>query len=136
MARKAERSGKPRKGQQGVARSFNHAYQGLIFAVRTQRNMRVHAIIAVLVLAGSLLVSVSALELAALVLTIMVVFAAELFNTAMEFAVDLVTKEYHPLAKLAKDALESTSRASGILRRFLVASLSQQCWPEYRRDEV
>src|SRR5215217_3966677 len=91
------------KGQQGVARSFDHAYRGLIYAVRTQRNMRVHVIIAALVLVGSLLVGVSKLELAGLVFVILLVFITELFNTALEFAVDLVTKEYHPLAKLAKD---------------------------------
>ena len=38
-----------------------------------------------------------------LVLTIVVVFVVEMLNTAMEFVVDLVTTEYHPLAKLAKD---------------------------------
>ena len=45
MARKGER---PSKGQQGVARSFEHAYRGMIYAVRTQRNMRFHVIVAVL----------------------------------------------------------------------------------------
>ncbi len=100
MARKDKQ---PVKGQQGVARSFDHAYRGLIYAVRTQRNMRVHVIIAALVLVGSLLVGVSKLELAGLVLVILLVFITEMFNTALEFAVDLVTKEYHPLAKLAKD---------------------------------
>jgi len=104
VAEKHKPVGKPaKKGQQGVARSFNHAYRGMIYAVRTQRNMRIHVIIAVLVLAVSLLVEVSALELAALVIAIVLVFIAEMFNTAMEFAVDLVTREYHPLAKLAKD---------------------------------
>ena len=91
------------KGQQGVARSFDLAYRGLIYAVRTQRNMRFHVIVAALVLLASLLVGVSKLELAVLILVILVVFVTEMFNTAMEFAVDLVTKEYHPLAKLAKD---------------------------------
>jgi len=91
------------KGQQGVARSFDHAYRGLVYAVRTQRNMRIHVVISVLVLVASLLVGVSKLELAILVLVILLVFITEMFNTAMEFAVDLVTKEYHPLAKLAKD---------------------------------
>ena len=94
---------RPIKGQQGVARSFDHAYKGLIYAVRTQRNMRIHVVISVLVLVASLLVGVSKLELALLVLVILLVFITEMFNTAMEFAVDLVTKEYHPLAKLAKD---------------------------------
>jgi diacylglycerol kinase (ATP) len=100
MARKSKQ---PMKGQQGLTRSFDHAYRGLIYAVRTQRNMSIHVLIAVLVLVGSLLVGVSKLELAVLVLVIIVVFVTEMFNTAMEFAVDLVTKEYHPLAKLAKD---------------------------------
>jgi len=89
--------------QQGVAHSFNHAYRGLIYAVRTQRNMRFHIVAAAIVLVLSLLVGVSKLELAILVLVIMAIFIAEMFNTAMEFTVDLVTREYHPLAKLAKD---------------------------------
>ncbi len=94
---------KPSKGQQGVSRSFEHAYRGVVSAVRTQRNMRFHVLAAVGVLVLSLLVGVSELELAVLVLTILVVFVTEMLNTAMEFVVDLVTTEYYPLAKLAKD---------------------------------
>jgi len=94
---------KPLKGQQGVSRSFEHAYRGVVSAVRTQRNMRFHVLAAVGVLVLSLLVGVSELELAVLVLTILMVFVTEMLNTAMEFVVDLVTTEYHPLAKLAKD---------------------------------
>src|SRR5215218_300961 len=100
VARKVERPG---KGQQGVVTSFEHAYRGLISAVRTQRNMRFHVVVAVAVLVASLLLGVSKLELAVLVLTILLVFVTELFNTAMEFVVDLATREFHPLAKLAKD---------------------------------
>ena len=94
---------RPAKGQQGVTRSFNHAYRGLVYSVRTQRNMRFHVVASAAVLVLSLLVGVSKLELSMLVLVILAVFMAEMFNTAMEFAVDLVTQEYHPLAKLAKD---------------------------------
>jgi diacylglycerol kinase (ATP) len=99
----ARKGKQPVKGQQGVARSFDHAYRGLIFAVRTQRNMRFRVVAATVVLVGSLFLGVSKLELAVLVLVIMFVFVTEMINTALEFAVDLVTKEYHPLAKLAKD---------------------------------
>jgi diacylglycerol kinase (ATP) len=104
----------PMKGQQGVARSFDHAYRGLIYAVRTQRNMRIHVVISVLVLVGSLLVGVSKVELAILVLVILLVLITEMFNTALEFAVDLVTKEYHPLAKLAKDISAGAVLASSV----------------------
>jgi len=99
----AKKARKPLKGQQGVSRSFEHAYRGVVSAVRTQRNMRFHVLAAVGVLVLSLLVGVSELELAVLVLTILMVFVTEMLNTAMEFVVDLVTTEYHPLAKLAKD---------------------------------
>ena len=99
----AKRVRRPDKVQQGVARSFEHAYRGMISAVRTQRNMRFHVVVAVVVLVASLFVGVSRIELAFLILTILLVFVTELFNTAMEFVVDLATKEYHPLAKLAKD---------------------------------
>ena len=104
----------PRKGQQGVARSFEHAYRGLIYAVRTQRNMRFHVVLAAAVLLGSLLVGVSKLELAVLILVILLVFVTEMFNTAMEFAVDLATREYHPLAKLAKDVSAGAVLVSSI----------------------
>ncbi len=103
FGRGEKRTAKPVKGQQGVARSFNHAYRGLIYAVRTQRNLRFHFVAAAIVLVLSLLVGVSKLELAILILAIAAVFIAEMLNTALEFAVDLVTREYHPLAKLAKD---------------------------------
>lgn len=93
----------PKKGQQGVGRSFAHAYNGLVIVVRTQRNMRVHVLVAISVLAASALLGLDALELAVVVLTIVVVFATEMLNTALEFAVDLTTREFHPLAKLAKD---------------------------------
>ena len=100
---KGKGGSEPRKGQQGGARSFGHAYGGLVHAVRTQRNMRFHVAAAAAVLVLSLLLGVSKLELAVLVLVIAAVFVVEMLNTALEFVVDLVTREYHPLAKLAKD---------------------------------
>ncbi len=100
MVKKAQ---EPKKGQQGVGRSFQHAYQGIVSAVRTQRNLRFHFFAAIGALIAGLVVGVSELEMAVLFLTIVVVFVVEMLNTALEFVVDLVTTEYHPLAKLAKD---------------------------------
>ena len=109
MARK-----KPKKPQQNVAQSFNHAYRGMVYAVRTQRNMRFHVMASLVVLVVSLLAGVSTLELAVLVLVILLVLVTEMFNTAMEFAVDLVTDEYHLLAKLAKDVAAGAVLVSSI----------------------
>lgn len=116
---------RPTKGQQGVGRSFEHAYRGMISAVRTQRNMRFHVVAAVGVMIVSLLVEVSAMELAVLVLTILVVFVTEMLNTALEFVVDLVTDEYHPLAKLAKDVSAGAvlvSSVGAVLVGYLILS--------------
>src|SRR5215217_6294716 len=79
---------KPAKGQQRVTRSFNHAYRGLVYAVRTQRNMRFHVVAAAVVLVLSLLVGVSKLELAVLVLVIMAVFVTEMLRTSLARARD------------------------------------------------
>lgn len=105
---------KQRKRQQNTVRSFNLAYQGMVYAVRTQRNMRFHVVAAIVVLVLSVLLGVSKLELALLVLVISLVMVTEMFNTAMEFAVDLVTTEYHPLAKLAKDVAAGAVLISSI----------------------
>ena len=111
MAREAR---EPKKGQQGVGRSFQHAYQGIVSAVRTQRNLRFHFFAALGVLIAGLILGVSALEMAVLVLTICFIFVVEMLNTALEFIVDLVTKEYHPLAKLAKDVSAGSVLVSSV----------------------
>jgi diacylglycerol kinase (ATP) len=119
----AKKTHEPAKGQQGVGRSFRHAYDGIISAVRTQRNMRFHVFASVGVLAASLLLGVSRLELAVLVLTVAFVLVVEMLNTALEFVVDLVTGEYHPLAKLAKDVSAGAvlvSSAGAVLIGYLV----------------
>lgn len=83
--------------------SFNYAIEGMVWAIRTQRNMRIHFAIAFIVAVGSLVLGVSRLELAAVVFAISLVFAAELMNTALEAAVDVATEHYDPVAKIAKD---------------------------------
>lgn len=84
-------------------RSFGYAFAGIAFAVRTQRNLRVHLGIAGLVVIAAWGLKVTAVEWAILALTIGAVFSAELINTVAELVVDLLTREYHPMAKAAKD---------------------------------
>lgn len=95
--------GRPHGHRQSVAKSFANAYAGMAYSARTQRNVKIHLAAAALVFAASVILRVSLLELAVLILCIVVVIVAEMLNTALECAVDLVTTEYHPLAKIAKD---------------------------------
>ncbi len=83
--------------------SFNFAFEGVIHVLRTQRNMRLHFLIAVAVLITALVTNVQKLELIALLLSISFVLIAEMINTAIEAAIDVATTAFDPMAKLAKD---------------------------------
>lgn len=83
--------------------SFNYAINGVITAVETERNMKIHYTIAILVLLASLFFDFNRTEFMLLFFAIALVLISELLNTAIEKTVDLVTEEYHEFAKIAKD---------------------------------
>jgi diacylglycerol kinase (ATP) len=83
--------------------SFRYAIEGVVHVFRTQKHMRFHIFAVVLVLITGLLCHFSTNQMVALILGMGGVLVAEMMNTAIETAVDLVTQTYHPLAKLAKD---------------------------------
>jgi diacylglycerol kinase (ATP) len=85
-------------------RSFNHAFAGIMYAARTQPNMRAHLVIALLVILAAMVLRLDRNYVAALVIVIALVLSLELINTAVESIVDLLTVAHHPLAKTAKDA--------------------------------
>ena len=86
-----------------ILESFNFAFEGIIHFLRTQRNMRIHFGVAIVVLVGALAFDVSRLELIALLIAIAFVPIAEMVNTAIEATIDLATTSFDPLAKIAKD---------------------------------
>lgn len=83
--------------------SFNFAVEGLIYSLLSQNNMRAHYVFAVIVVIAMLFFDLTRVESAIIFMSIVLVVVAELFNTAIESAVDLITDEYHDLAKIAKD---------------------------------
>lgn len=98
--------------------SFNYAIDGIVYALRTQRNMRLHMLAAAGVLTGGVLLDVTRLEMIALLLAIALVMTAELVNTAVEATVDLAVDSFEPLAKVAKDVA-----AGGVLVSSIVAAV-------------
>lgn len=87
-----------------VLDSFNHALQGVIHALKAERNMKIHFAAAFSVLVLALFYRFNILEMLILFATITFVIVAELFNTAVEAIVDLVCGDRkHPLGKVAKD---------------------------------
>ena len=94
---------RPRRQPPSLLESFNVAFEGIIHVLRTQRNMRIHFVVAIGVIVAALAFDVSRLELIALLLAIVFVLIAEMINTAVEAAVDVASTSFDPMAKLAKD---------------------------------
>ena len=84
--------------------SFYHALQGIWGAIRSEAHLRFHIMIAVLILVFAYFYGMNSTDWAILILMIGAVISAELFNTALERAVDTATDEIKPSAKLAKDS--------------------------------
>ncbi len=96
-------TGVPKGGLQKFLAGFSYAIAGLRYAVQTQCNIRVHLMVAAAALALAAVLKMSLIEIAVVLLTIALVLAAELFNTAIETCVDLVSPKYHALARITKD---------------------------------
>lgn len=95
-------------------RSFGHAFRGLKVLLQTQHNARIHAAATVLVVAAGALLRISPAEWALIALAVVCVWAAEALNTSIEFLVDLVSPELHPLAAKAKDVAAGAVLAAAI----------------------
>lgn len=83
--------------------SFNYAFEGIIHVLRTQRNLRIHFLIAIVVIGAAIALGVNRIEMILLLLAIAFVLVAEMLNSAIEGAIDVSTTSFDPNAKLAKD---------------------------------
>jgi diacylglycerol kinase len=87
-----------------LADSVSFAWEGILYAVRTQRNFRIHLLLATLALACAAGLQIAVLEWAMLWACIGLVLFAELSNSALELFVDILTQgHYDPRAKAIKD---------------------------------
>lgn len=93
-----------------VGESFFHAFEGFSHVVWTQRHVRIQLFIVVLVLMLAYVMKLEPLKVLFVLSAVTAVLVAELFNTAIEVVVNMVTETFHPLAKIAKDVA-----AAGVL---------------------
>lgn len=99
-------TGSPGKGPAFLSRllkSFGYALSGISAAVQKERNMQIHIFSGIAAICFSVFFSISKMEWLFILLAIGGMLCLELLNTAVERVVDLVTEEYHPIAKQAKD---------------------------------
>lgn len=97
--------------------SFKYAISGIITSFRTERNMKIHILVMILVIIAGIVFKLSLLDWIILVIMFGLVISAELFNTAIETTIDMITKEKNEKAKIAKDV------AAGAVLVLAVASV-------------
>jgi len=95
-------------------RSFKNAFVGIWTMLKSQQNAWIHACATVAVVAAGFVLGISPAEWCWLVLAIIAVWMAEALNTAIEFLADVVSPEFHPLVKKAKDVAAGAVLISAI----------------------
>ncbi len=83
--------------------SFKYAIRGICIAIKSEKNMQIHLIVALLVIIAGVFFSISLMEWLFCILCFALVISAELLNSAIEDVVDLASPQHHKLAEKAKD---------------------------------
>lgn len=86
-----------------LAASFKFAFEGLFHALSNNQNLRIHFIIAIIVILASIFFRVNPFEMGILGVMILLVISAEMINTAIEEMVNLIANDHRKEAKIAKD---------------------------------
>lgn len=118
-ARRAAPFSAARRDATGLVNSFNYAFEGIIYVVRTQRNMRIHFLVALAVLPLGVLLGVTRIEMLALILSVAFVLLMEMANTALEMTIDVATPAFDPRARAAKDIAAGMVLVSAVTALFV-----------------
>ena len=96
-------SGKCEYKNKSIAESFRNAFNGILEAVKSERNLVIHLVCAIIVVAAGIILDIDLLRWICLTMVIGIVFVSELVNTAIEKLTDMVTPEYCEQARRVKD---------------------------------
>lgn len=99
---------------ENFGKSFKYAVSGIIYCIKTQRNILIQLFFAIIAICLGIFLKISKFEWAIIIFTIMFVIFAEMLNTAVETVVDLVTEEFNAKAKIAKDVAAGAVLISAI----------------------
>jgi diacylglycerol kinase (ATP) len=95
--------------------SFICAFKGLLYVIRTQRNMRIHLFLAAGVILAGIFLGLTAVKIAILCCVIIFVLIAEIVNTALELSLDSVNNDkFNPSIKMAKDIVASAMLVASV----------------------
>lgn len=86
-----------------IIKSFKYAIEGIYIGIKQEKNMKIHIFIMILVIIFGIMLKINKIEWIICIILFGNVIALELINTAIENAIDLITRENNPKAKIAKD---------------------------------
>lgn len=99
-----------------VISSFKYAFQGMFSALKTERNLKIHVTIMILVIIAAIVLKISKIEWIICIILFGLVIGGEMLNSAIETVVDIAMPDINSKAKFAKDA------AAGAVLVFAIAS--------------
>lgn len=86
-------------------RSFSYALKGILFAIRNEKNFQIEIVVGTMAVLLALFFPLSGLERGLIILSVAVVLAVELANTALERVMDILKPRIHPYARVIKDMM-------------------------------
>lgn len=101
-----------------LTNSFKYAFEGILQAYVGEQNLKIHTVIAILVIIFGFILKISYIEWLVCLVLIGLVLMAEFFNTSIEYLVDLASPEIHPLAKATKD-----TASAGVLMMAIISAI-------------
>ena len=93
----------PKQEYKKLINSFKYAIEWFISSFNTERNMKIHVLAMLIVVALGIFLKLNKIEWCIIAIAIVIVLSAELFNTAIETVVDMISPEKNEKAKLVKD---------------------------------
>lgn len=90
-------------GFKRMLKSFKFSFDGLKYAYLHEQSLVLHVVVMLLIVSFGIGFKISSIQWVITLVMGALILVAELFNTSVEAVVDMVTQEYHPLAKVAKD---------------------------------
>ena len=118
---KISRDDLKKKGFKRFLKSFKNSFDGLVYAYKNEQSLWIHGICTVFAIVLGIVLKLSFNEWAITLIALGVTLGMELVNTAIEAAVDLVTLEIHPLAKIAKDCGSAATFISSMISLVIAA---------------
>ena len=86
-----------------IRNSFKYAIEGIWTSFKTERNMKIHIFIMILVIIAGIILKINKSEWIICIILFAIVIGSDLFNTSIETIVDMVMPEKNEKAKIAKD---------------------------------